>query len=241
MRRSRFLLLIALFFLTFLFFKVKTLDKFTYINNKDGNAEIIVVDPLKDDLIKIFIDKNFNLESSRNFGEYKLASLWILGEKEKYNGKLVTETIVKNFNIPVYLWKDGDSTNLNLYQTIKVFWLFDKKNDYDYSLTSKTVKDSILINFVNPYVAQRMPKVRIENLTGENGVAEDVSKILEIIGFKTADYSKGYDEKLDCEVIGSNKNYNEIVSKIFNCQSFIDLNQTIDLKIRIGKSFSDRF
>ena len=130
---------------------------------------------------------------------------------------------------------------LNLYQTIKVFWLFDKKNDYDYSLTSKTVKDSILINFVNPYVAQRMPKVRIENLTGENGVAEDVSKILEIIGFKTADYSKGYDEKLDCEVIGSNKNYNEIVSKIFNCQSFIDLNQTIDLKIRIGKSFSDRF
>jgi len=228
---SIFIFLIVIF--CFISYKVSSLEKFSYVNNKDGNAEIIVVDPQKDKIVKILIDKDFQLESSRSLGEYRLSSLWVLGQKEKYKGKLVSESIVKNFGIPIYLWKDGDLTNLNLYQRVKVLLLNTRNYNDDYLLNSKTPKDSILINFVHPYVAL--------NLTGKKGVTETVSKILETVGFKTVDYSRGYDDKLDCEVVGKNKKYNDIVSKIFDCTNILDLNLYIDLKIRIGKSFSDRF
>lgn len=237
-----FVFFLAFVFLAVIFFKVSTLEKFIYVNNKDGNAEIIIVDSKKNNTTKIFIDKDFKLESTRNLGEYKLGSLWILGEKEKYQGKLLSETITKNFAIPIYLWKNEKYSNLNLYQKIKVYLITRRsKNDYDYSLTTKILKDTVLVNFTDPFVADNLPKVRIEDLTGGYGQVNIISKILNIIGFKTVDYFKGYDEKLDCEVIGKNKLYNKIVANIFTCEDKIDLNKPWDLELRVGKIFADRF
>lgn len=228
-------------FLAFIFFKVATLEKFIYVNNKNGSAEIIISDPQKEAPIKILIDKDFVLESSRNMGEYKLSSLWILGQKEKIDGLLVTETIVKNFGLPIFLWKDGKSSNLNLYQKIKIFSNNFKSDNYDYLLTSKKPNNSILINFTLSDISSYLPKVQIVDLTGSKNIAEKISSTLEVLGFKTVDYSKGYDEELDCEIVGKTKKYTDLVGKIFNCQSVVEENQSIDLKIRIGKIFTNRY
>lgn len=236
-----FVFIVLFVILGFLIFKVFALEKFVYVNNNNGNAEIIVVDPQRETTSKILIDKDFKLESSRNFGEYKLSSLWILGEKEKYQGKLVSETLVKNFLVPIYLWKDGRFSNLNLYQKIKIYWLKNRSNEYDYQITSKNLSSSILVNFVLSNAFVKLPKAEIEDLTGEKAIAEKISKVLEVLGFKTVDYSKGYDEQLDCEVVGKDKSYVDVIVNIFDCKGIINKDQSIDLKIRIGKVFADRF
>jgi hypothetical protein len=74
-------------------YKVLTLDKFEFVNNRDDNVEIIVFDTKRDVVTKIFIDKDFYVDSSRNF---KLGNLWIL--EMKYQGKLVAETVTKLWN-----------------------------------------------------------------------------------------------------------------------------------------------
>lgn len=227
--------------LCFIAYKVLTLERFQFVNNRDDNVEIIVIDNKREDVTKIFIDKNFYVDSSRNFGEYKIGSLWILGRKEKYQGRLVAETITKNFGIPVYLWKDGVSTNLNFFQKIKVLLSNINRGEYDFKLTSRNVKDSILVNFVHPATEGRLPKIRIDDLTGDPEVVNLISKILEVLGFKIVDYSKGFDNSLDCEVIGKSDTYTSILKELFDCKIVVDENQSIDLDIRIGKVFGDRF
>jgi len=110
-------------FLAFLIFKVFSLDKFIYVSKTSDNlTEIVVVDPKKDKNIIYRIPAGTVLKSSRGLGEYKIESLWILAKKENFEGKLVSESISSNYFIPLYLWKDGLKTNLNIFQRVKVFF-----------------------------------------------------------------------------------------------------------------------
>jgi hypothetical protein len=241
-----FFLISALTFFIFLIFKIQTLKKFAYVNNNDNNVEVVVIDSLKDKYIKILIGKDFRVESSRNYGQYKIGNLWILGMKDGFRGKLVAETVTKNFAMPIYLWKDGRYSNLNLLQIIKSLIVQKQLFGYDYTLKTTNTPDSVLINFASDdslllsETETVSAKLEIVDLTGSNNLAEIIVNILGVYGVKTTSYSKGYDKDLDCEVGGINKDLVEVVSKIFSCQKELD-DGGVDLKIRIGKAFADRF
>lgn len=239
-------LISTLIFFVFLIFKIQTLKKFAYVNNNGGNVEVIVIDSQKDKYLKILIDKDFNVQSSRNYGQYKIGNLWVLGQKDGFKGKLVAETVTKNFAIPIYLWKDGRYSNLNLFQAIKSSIVQKQLFEYDFTLKNINTPDSVLINFASDdsfllsETDVTLPKLEIVDLTGGSNLAENIVNILGVYGVKATSYSKGYDENLDCEIGGFNKTLVDVVSKIFSCQKKLD-DGGADLRIRIGKAFVDRF
>lgn len=235
-------LLFSILLFSFILIKVGSLGKFIFVNNVDGNAEITVVHSDKLKVVRILILGDTQIKVSRGFGTYKISSLWKLGEKEGYGGKLVVESVRKSFLLPLYLWKDGTKTNLNIWQRIKILFLEKKISGGTKNLIiNSKIPESILINFVDPNVAETIFKIEIEDLTGNISVTEDVSKILEIMGVQITSYSKGFDENLDCEVIGKDKKLIKVVRDTFDCKTIIDESLLVDLKIRLGKRLVDRF
>lgn len=230
-------------FLAFIFFKVATLGKFIYVNNLNDASEIVVVDPKKTKIIRILIPGDTQLKASRGLGVYKIESLWKLSKKEGFDAGLVAESIRKTFLLPVYLWKNGTKTNLRLSQKIKVFFLDNKLSNYDVSKIDliEKIPESISINFVETTLAEKIYKIEMEDLTGNIKSAEDVSKILGIMGATITSYSKGFDENLDCEVIGKDIELIAIVADTFGCKAMIDQSLSTDLKIRLGERFAGRF
>lgn len=242
---ARLIILIFVFVmgaLVFAFFKVATLPKFTYLNKtNDSGAEIIIIDPQNDKLVKLLVPNEVMLDSAHGYGNYKLSSLWKLSEKDKIGGKLISETILKNFLIPVPLWKNGNNSNLNPFQRIKAILTEKKLKGYDATIDTKKISNSILINFVNPTFVDNTPKIDINDLTGDIATATRVSRVVEIIGGKVTSNSKGYDENLDCEVYGGDTQEVRIFAQVFSCTEKVEDQGPIDIKIRLGAKFSERF
>lgn len=242
-----YLFLVSAFgFLAFLIFKVLTLEKFIYVNKVvDGSAEIIIVDPSKSKITKYLIPFDTELDSARGYGIYKISSLWSISEKDN-NGKLVPETITKNYSLPVYLWrncvkwKDNCKSNLNIFQKVKIFFSKGIKIS-DEKINSTNITNSILIQFLNQEFIDLTPKIEVEDLTGSLNTLAKVSKIIEVLGGKIVSNSKGYDTNLDCIIYGQQIKYVHIFSNIFNCEEQIDNKLRTDLKIRLGAKFAERF
>lgn len=231
------LLLFILFgFLAFLFFRVLTLDKFIYVNRTEvGDAEII------GDGFKYKISADSKLDSARGYGNYKLESLWKLSEKDDKKGAVVAESVAKNYHVPVFLWKDGNTSNLNLFQRIKAFFIEKKNNVEKANFESFDLSNSISINFVQNEIVEELPKIEVEDLTGTQNIIESVSRIVEISGSKISSNSKGYDSELDCEVLSNNLKTAEIYSNLFDCKKITDKTLGDVVKIRLGGKFATRF
>lgn len=235
-------ILIILFTLVFVFwYKVSILPKFTYVEKaEDGGAYITIVDSRIDKIIRYKVEPNKVFVSSRGLGEYKLESLWILGKKEGYGGELIANSITSNYLAPVYLWRDGGSDNLNLYQKIKVFLISKRGIEVDRVLNEFELPNSILINFIVNDIQESAPDFYVDDFTGDIQTIQKVSAIVGTLGTKVSGYTKGYDENLDCEVSGSNKISVREISKIFGCE-IKDNDDSESIKLRIGAKFSARF
>lgn len=245
MRRFKLLFLIIILFLFFLFvfvfIKISTLDKFIFVNRgKTDNVEIIIYDPNKDITKKIIIPSDTVLKSSHDLGEYKVSSLWILGEKEGYNGSLVANSIAKNYLIPVYLWKNNQSSNMDIFKLIKSKIILKLSKISEITISNSKLSNSELINFVNSDMDNNNIQIAIEDLTDSVGLAEDVTNILQIMGIKNILYTRGTDENLDCEVIGNNKNMLTALANNFECKTILDENAQ-NIRLRLGHKFASRF
>lgn len=226
----------------FVFWKVFSIKSFVYVNRApNDDAEIIIIDNDSDRVFKYLIPAETNLDSSREYGNYKMSSLWNLSNKEGNDGKLIAETILKNYYLPVYLWKDQKKSNLNFYQKIKSSLAERKTSSYDKILESSNLPNSVLINFVNPDFLENIPTVNIEDLTGSYSVAEKVSKIIEVVGGKITLNSKGFDENEDCVVTGKNIKSARVFADIFGCNTETDNNMNYDIKVKLGAKFVERF
>lgn len=256
-------LFLLIFLISFVSIKVGNSGKFIFVDNLHDDTEIVVVDPQKLKIVKILIPGDTQIKVSKGFGTYKLKSLWELGEKEGFRGILVADSIKKSFLLPIYLWKDGIKTNLNLWQRIRVFLIEKNISNYDltninlidinvlkqkeltdgtngYIINSK-VPESVSIHFADTYLSENISKIELEDLTSNISVSENVSKILGVMGTKITSYTKGFDENLDCEIIGMNNKLVKIISNTFDCKEVVEDNLLVDIKIRLGKRFVDRF
>ncbi len=237
---SSLILVSVLIIISFVVFKYLTLDKFIYVNkSKSGDAEIIIIDNQNNKNSKYQISSSENFESARGYGEYKLNSLWQLSKKDPVQGRLVSETIVKNMSLPIYLWKDNKRTNLSLIQRIKAYFVENQNKSYDDVLDLSNISNSIYIDFVYPEMNDERLKINVDDYTGEIDTINKISKIIEVMGGKITSNSKGYDENLDCELSGKKASILNAINKIIDCKI---INSDSDvLNIKLGAKFAERF
>lgn len=235
------IILILVFFLLFITIKINNLEKFSVVKKaSDGGANVLIIDTKKENVINYKIDPDFVINSSYGYGEYKLSSLWILGDKEGLNGDLVAKSIASNFLIPVYLWKDDSKSNLSIYQKIKLKLVSKNIQSDALKFKSFDLPNSILINFLDNNIQESGVRVYVNDMTGDPEVISKVSSITGTLGTKISGYSKGYDENLDCKLYGKEVEILEVFSNVFDCR-FLNQTDSDEIKIELGAKFAERF
>lgn len=239
------ILIIILILVSFLLFviivKINNLEKFTVVSkSSDGSTDILIIDPKKEAVTNYKISPDLVLNSSYGYGEYKLSSLWILGDKEGMGGDLVVKSISSNFLIPVYLWNSGNKSNLNLYQKIKFKFALKNIQNKAVELKSFDLPNSVLINFVNEKIQESEIGVEVDDLTGDTDSINKVSKIVGTLGTKVVNYNKGYNSDFNCEVYAFDAEIRELFSNIFDCKGFINEDKS-KIKLKLGAKFAERF
>jgi len=77
------------------------------INKESGEVVISVFDPGLEKITNITFPKNTEVDVARQLGRWQLGSVRELGENEDLEGKLLAETMVKHFKLPVAAWADA--------------------------------------------------------------------------------------------------------------------------------------
>ena len=73
--------------------------------NKE-DVSILIFDPVSEEITRISIPGNTQVEVAGNLGVWKIKSVWDLGKNENLDGSLLAKTVAKNFKFPVYVWSD---------------------------------------------------------------------------------------------------------------------------------------
>ncbi len=115
-RKNSFLKLLFIFLVPLLIFFLVTFQTrfwrssaktFLVVSKESGEVVISVFDPGLEKITNIIIPKNTEVDVARQLGRWKLGSVRELGENEDLKGKLLAETIVKHFKLPVAAWADA--------------------------------------------------------------------------------------------------------------------------------------
>lgn len=229
-----------------LYLKFLNLQRFVYVEKlNDGSAAVRLIDSKQDKIYEVLIPADTELELSYSLGKYKVANAWILAQKEGYQGTLVSKTITKNYGIPVYLWKDGKASNLSSLQSLKVSLLnkgMVRMSIQSFTADTKSLPYYVLLNFVDPYMAEHNTKLEIEDQSGSYSVTNMLSPVVEAMGAKIVNYSKSDSQNNDyhCYVSGKDKYAVNLFKNVFSCQETTAV-EDVDVKLKIGKSFVEKF
>lgn len=106
-------------FVVFLIFAVIFLFRFTtkfwskdstlsvVFPQKSGDIEIASFNPSDNSISTLVVPGETQVRVARQLGTWRIKSVWKLGENEKVVGKLLAETVTREFNVPVYAWADS--------------------------------------------------------------------------------------------------------------------------------------
>jgi len=254
--------------------------------DENGNVLVATFNKKDKEITSINIPQNTQLEASRQLGSWKAKSLWQLGINEKYEGKLLQETVTKNFHFPVSIWADEKAygfvsgnfikllkatffpykSNLSFGDRLNLFFISfgiqnEKINNYDLSergilkkskltdgeegyILSKDVPINIMASFSETISSDFGYMVQIINGTGSRGIAENVGKTIESMGFKITSIKEesSIDNDTDCLIYGKNKNVVNKISLIYSCKQEINKNnEGFDIVMKLGSKFSRRY
>jgi hypothetical protein len=263
----------------------KTSAKMSLVTCKEsGEVVVSVFDPGLEKITNITFPKNTEVNVARQLGRWQLGSIRELGENEDLEGKLLAETMVKHFKLPVTAWADdpasgfaeGDvlgiikasllpyKTNLGIGDKVKL-GLFSikiknlKRENIDFAegnilkkvtliggeegyILAGRLPNYIIALFSNSNISNKGAVVVILDATGKANVAEEVGEVIEVMGVKLANIKKEEIDDFDCEIKGKEKELLEEIARVFSCKKLkIEPEGNIDLEIRIGKEFSERF
>jgi hypothetical protein len=101
------------------------------IQGKNGEIIVSTFDPVTEEITNLTIPGTTQLTVSRQLGSWKVKSLWKLGENEKLGGALLSESIVRNFHLPISAWASESHIGLargNVGQIIKSLFSFKGSN-----------------------------------------------------------------------------------------------------------------
>lgn len=82
------------------------------VQKTDGDLNLIVFDPIVDEITSIIIPSNTEVEVAQHFGLFRIGNVWELGFSEGLGGSLLTKTVTKNFKFPVFIWAENNASGL---------------------------------------------------------------------------------------------------------------------------------
>lgn len=229
---------------------------------QSGDISLKVYDPLLNEITTLIIPGETEVSVSRNLGTFRLKNVWQLGINEKVGGKLLTDTIIKNFHFPIYLWRGSNGISNIPFGDRLMIWLFEKKTknlqrteidlgraqflrktkisdgEVGYRIPN-SISDRLIIYFSDNEMVADPPKIYIKDATGAFGVAENIGRTLEVMGGKVFTIEKTAAQQLDCEVRGA---FAQKIAKIWNCSigDGTKLNN-FNLELTLGSNFAKRF
>lgn len=104
-----FVLCLAAFFASPKYFKGD--EKLVLVVAEEENIDVVVFDPVNREVTNVLIPASTLVSASRNLGNWRIGSLWELGKNEKLAGRLLTESIVKNFYAPAAFWASSSASD----------------------------------------------------------------------------------------------------------------------------------
>lgn len=234
-------------------------DKINLVQqNGDGSVVVKVYDPSLEEVVALQIPGDTEVSVSRNLGTLRLKNVWQLGINEGLEGKLLTETVTKNFLFPVFLWrgvkgetnlpfgdrlylkffdiktKNSERTEIDLWksQFLKKMKLTDGETGYK---LQGEMSERLTSYFVDEDLEGK--KIYIKDATGISGIGERVGKVIEVMGGKVVTIEKGTLEDSDCVVAGG---LSKKVARVFSCK--VGKGKTdFDLEIVLGRQFAKRY
>lgn len=78
--------------------------KLSLVVGGSGDVNVYVFNPTSEEIVKIIIPQNTQVDVSRELGTWKMGSLWQLGVNENLDGVVLAETLIKNFQLPINAW-----------------------------------------------------------------------------------------------------------------------------------------
>ena len=111
------IILIGLTFGTIIFFNRafwNGKDKLTIVSRDlEDNVVITTYDPQVGEIISITVPSQTEVEVAKNFGVWKIGSVWQLGYQEKEKGALLAKTVTRHLKFPSFVWADRQSLGFN--------------------------------------------------------------------------------------------------------------------------------
>lgn len=95
--------------------------------------------------------------------------------------------------------------------------------------------------FADPYLSGNVVRVAIKNASGEPGLAEEVSKIIEVLGAKVSSIEKAPNQEGRCILIANDENLLKSLKKLFGCDASVGQIGNFDLEITLGEKFADYY
>lgn len=88
-------------------------DKLAFVfKDQSGDINITIMDPKLKDFTTLIIPGDTQVEVAENYGTLRIKNVWQLGINEGKNGRLLSETVSRNFRFPLNLWSDSDAVSL---------------------------------------------------------------------------------------------------------------------------------
>lgn len=108
-------------------------------------------------------------------------------------------------------------------------------------VVSERPPQNIMVLFADPRLSEKVINIMIIDKTGKSGVAEEVGKILEVLGGKVASFSKEKEEDFNCYVKGDRYIVTSI-APLFSCKVVQGQTSGIfDFEISLGSEFAKNF
>lgn len=237
-------------------------DRLNLVVVQKEEVDILVFDPQNFEITKFIIPGDTQVDVASSKGKFKIKNVWQLGADEGLGGKLLTQTVTKNFYLPVFLWRGRSKTNLPVADRISL-WIFKLRvketdiNEIDLGkglyvkpkkledgsrgyILESPLPERLTVYFSDYKMLKDVPRVVIEDETGTSNTSSVVGKVIEVMGGKVVSIEKKAASGLDCEMGGKDEDVLNKIADIFSCQKTSE-NTEFDLKIKIGKTFAKRF
>lgn len=117
--------------------------------------------------------------------------------------------------------------------------LADGKRGY---IKADAIPQYLAAIFTEPEISKQRSKVQILNASGNSVLAEEVGKVIEVLGAKVTSITKENLAETDCQITGKSKAINQKLGRLFNCEVLDKMAEgSFDLEIRIGSAFLERY
>lgn len=109
---------LVLILTAFLYLKLSTRywngrDKFAFVYPMSGgDVGVTVLDPALNEEATLVIPADTQINVARNYGTFRIGSVWQLGMNEKLGGSLLASTVTDSLLFPTNLWSSQDLSNV---------------------------------------------------------------------------------------------------------------------------------